>query len=47
MVDVETSPPRVRRIRHEARDSMAVAGFSLAASVGATLVVWLVVRWLG
>ena len=47
MIDVETSSPRERRIRHEARDRMAVAGFSLAASVGATLVIWLAVRWLG
>lgn len=47
MMDVETSSPPARRIRHEARDSMAVAGFSLAASVAATLVIWLAVRWLG
>lgn len=47
MMDVETSSPPERRIRHEARDSAAVAGFSLAASVAATLVIWLIVRWLG
>lgn len=47
MIDVETSSPRARRIRHEARDRIAVAGFSLGASIAATLVIWLAVRWLG
>ncbi|MBM7800197.1 hypothetical protein JOE57_003118 [Microlunatus panaciterrae] len=36
-----------RRIRHDARDGVAVAGLSLAASTGATLLLWALVRWLG
>jgi hypothetical protein len=38
---------RSRRIRHEARDGLSVAALSLAASVGVTAAVWLLLRWLG
>ena len=36
-----------RRIRHVARDGVSVAGLSLAASVGVTLALWALLRWLG
>jgi hypothetical protein len=38
---------RNRRIRHEARDGLSVAAVSLAASVGVTAAVWLLLRVLG
>ena len=38
---------RSRRVRHEARDGLSVAALSLAASVGVTAAVWLLLRWLG
>ncbi len=38
---------RSRRIRHEARDGLSVAALSLAASVGVTAAVWLLMKWLG
>ncbi len=38
---------RSRRIRHEARDGLSVAALSLAASVGVTAAVWLLLRVLG
>ena len=38
---------RSRRIRHEARDGLSVAALSLAASVGVTGAVWLLMKWLG
>lgn len=42
------SPARgQRRIRHEARDGISVAALSLGASVGVTLVLWAMLRWLG
>ena len=36
-----------RRIRHDARDQMAAAGLSLAASVAASGMIWLLAWWLG
>jgi hypothetical protein len=38
---------RARRIRHEARDGLSVAALSLAASVGVTAAVWMLLRWFG
>ncbi len=39
-------PHPARRIRHQARDSLLVAGCSLALSVGATGLLWVLGRWL-
>jgi hypothetical protein len=36
-----------RRIRHLARDGVSVAGLSIGASVGVTLALWALLRWLG
>lgn len=36
-----------RRIRHDARDGLAVAGFSLGASTAVALLIWALLRWLG
>ena len=36
-----------RRIRHDARDGISVAALSLCASVGVTLAIWALLRWLG
>jgi hypothetical protein len=38
---------RVRRIRDEARDGLSAAAVSLAGSVGVTVVLSVVLRWLG
>lgn len=35
-----------RRIRHEARDSLAAAAISLAGSVVASAGLWALLRWL-
>jgi hypothetical protein len=37
--------PPVRRIRHEARDSLTAAAFSLVASLGVTAAVWGLLWW--
>lgn len=34
------------RIRHQATDTLAAAGFSFAASVSLAATLWLVLRWL-
>ena len=39
--------PDARRIRHDARDGLAAAAPSLAASVLVVVVLGLAVRWLG
>ena len=36
-----------RRIRHKARDGISVAALSLGASVGVTIALWALLRWLG
>jgi hypothetical protein len=41
------SPPGIRRIRHEARDSISAAAFSLASSVLTTALFWALARLLG
>lgn len=38
---------RSRRIRHDARDGLAVAGLSLGLSAAVTLILWVLLRWLG
>ncbi len=48
MASAGPSPPLgVRRIRHDARDSISAAAFSLASSVVTTAVLWMLERWLG
>lgn len=42
----QSQAPQRRRIRHEARDGLLVAGFSLSASVGAAGLLWLLTWWL-
>jgi hypothetical protein len=39
--------PCVRRIRHEARDCVSAAAFSLASSVLTTALLWALARLLG
>ena len=41
----DTAVP-VRRVRHEVRDGLSVAAVSGVASVGGTVVIWALVRWL-
>ena len=45
--EIEDAPSTGRRVRHVARDGLAVAAVSLGGSVALTLALWLVVRWLG
>ena len=48
MAGAGPSPPLgVRRIRHDARDSISAAAFSLASSVLTTALLWALARWLG
>jgi hypothetical protein len=41
-----TTNPSERRIRHQALENLTAAGLSLGASIGATAVIWAVLRWL-
>lgn len=41
-----TQAPGARRIRQQAMESVAAASLSLGASVGATVAIWALLRWL-
>jgi hypothetical protein len=41
-----TTNPSERRIRHQALENLTAAGLSLGASIGATALIWAVLRWL-
>ena len=45
--EIEDAPSTGRRVRHVARDGLAVAAVSLGGSVALTLTLWLLVRWVG
>ena len=45
--DLRRPPERRRRIRDDARDGLAAAAVSLGGSVGLTLALGVLLRWLG